>query len=201
MSSRKVLEEKGRTLSDCRGDLDTLMSAVKDERNNATAPLFGCRLATKYIAADATIIHSMHFENGTVKLQSGLAPSLPDNERAAIAQLKTKGAPDFSCVGKGASNTMAERLAKRRELASESSEFIDSTFVLDTAAEVERLFSTAKYILTVGRRAMTPQLFEALIYLKYNERFWNAHLVSKAIYGTMERRAAAQPEAHHEHDE
>lgn len=197
----KVLQGKGRTLAECRGDLDTLISAVSDECNNVTSPLFGCRLTTKYIAADSAIVHSMNFENGIVKLQSGLASHLTDGERCAIAQLKEESAPSSVGVGESASTTMAERLAKRRKIASEASGYMDSRFILGSAAEIERLFSSAKHILTVGRRAMTPQLFEALIYLKYNSRFWNAPLVSKAIYGTAGRRAAARLEAHVQHGE
>lgn len=47
---------------------------------------------------------------------------------------------------------------------------------------------------------MTPQLFEALVFLKVNERFWDAQLVSEAIYGARGDRADARLHAHEAHE-
>ncbi len=72
-------------------------------------------------------------------------------------------------------------------------------FILGSVAEVERLWSIAKYVLTVNRRLMTPQLFEALVVLKVNERYWDAQLVSKATYSARRDRAEASLCGHDEH--
>jgi hypothetical protein len=54
-----------------------------------------------------------------------------------------------------------------------------------SSAEVERLWSVAKYILTDHRKRLTPQLFEALLFLKQNKDFWGLTEVVEAI--RMER--------------
>lgn len=63
----------------------------------------------------------------------------------------------------------------------ESSECINCDFILGSAAEVERLWSVCDNILTDQRKRMTPQLFEALAFLRLNKRFWNQKHVSLAM--------------------
>lgn len=75
---------------------------------------------------------------------------------------------------------MAERLAKRKKEDNSTSCYIDASFVFGSLAEVERLWSIAKYILSDHRQLMTPQIFEALIFLKCNARFWDDALISQA---------------------
>jgi len=50
----------------------------------------------------------------------------------------------------------------------------------------ERLFSEAKYIMLPHRRSMSPIVFEALIYLKKNEKFWNVKTVAVAMKRSLE---------------
>ena len=52
--------------------------------------------------------------------------------------------------------------------------------ILGSAAEVERIWSMAKYILTQQRRQMSPKVFECLICLKYNREFWDEAMVVTA---------------------
>ena len=55
---------------------------------------------------------------------------------------------------------------------------MDFSFLLGSVAEVERLWSIAKYVLTQKRRGMSPQVFEALMILKMNEPFWDSALAT-----------------------
>jgi uncharacterized protein YcbK (DUF882 family) len=75
-------------------------------------------------------------------------------------------------------------------------DYIDCRNFYGSAADVERLWSVAAYILTNQRRAMTPQLFEALIFLKTNHQFWDLTMVVDAVRQSKtaaaeNRRAAA----------
>ena len=45
----------------------------------------------------------------------------------------------------------------------------------------ERLFSEAKYVMKPQRRAMSPILFEALLFLKKNAPYWNIATVAAAM--------------------
>jgi hypothetical protein len=50
--------------------------------------------------------------------------------------------------------------------------YVNCDFIYGSSAEVERLWSVAKYILTDQRKRLTPQMFEALLFLKQNKEFW-----------------------------
>ncbi len=58
----------------------------------------------------------------------------------------------------------------------------DSSFdhVIGSAAEVERLWSIAKYVLTTNRTSLAPILLEALLFLRLNRDLWNATTVMEA---------------------
>jgi len=61
----------------------------------------------------------------------------------------------------------------------------------------ERLFSEAKYIMLPHRRSMSPIVFEALLYLKKNIKFWNVQTVGQA----MKAIATSSDEADNEDEE
>lgn len=62
-----------------------------------------------------------------------------------------------------------------------ASPYVNCDFLYGSSAEVERLWSVAKYILIDPRKGITPQTFEALLFLKINKDYWNLELVVKAI--------------------
>ena len=53
--------------------------------------------------------------------------------------------------------------------------------VIGSAAEVERLWSIERYILTTTRSTLEPILFEALLFLRANGTLWNIRTVQKAL--------------------
>ena len=76
-----------------------------------------------------------------------------------------------------------DRMKKRKagELErSQYSPYQNVDYICGSAAEVERLWSLCKYILTNTRSRMTPNLFEALIFLKVNYDYWDAAAVQVA---------------------
>lgn len=77
--------------------------------------------------------------------------------------------------------------------------YMNCDFILGSVAEVERLFSFYKYFLTQNRRSSTPQLFEAIVFLKLNERFWNSHIVRDDVNFARYKVAEALFNAHEVH--
>ncbi len=47
-----------------------------------------------------------------------------------------------------------------------------------------------------NRRSLNPQLFEAIMILNFNERFWDAQLVSDAVNGARLARVEARIKGH-----
>ncbi len=57
-------------------------------------------------------------------------------------------------------------------------------------------FSNTKYVTAENKRSLTPQFFEATMFLKFNERFWDAQLVGYAVDGARSARVEARIKAH-----
>lgn len=76
---------------------------------------------------------------------------------------------------------LKEKLTKRRKVAIQDKIYIELNFFLGYAAQVERLWSTGKYVLTDHRASMTPELFEPILILREDAQFWNLRLVAQSI--------------------
>jgi hypothetical protein len=53
--------------------------------------------------------------------------------------------------------------------------------VIGSAAEVERLWSMARYTLTTTRSIMFPIVFEAILFLRMNCVLWDERMVMEAL--------------------
>ena len=53
--------------------------------------------------------------------------------------------------------------------------------IIGSAAEVERLWSIARYILTTSRTKMAPIVFEAILFLRMNHALWDERTVMEAL--------------------
>lgn len=80
--------------------------------------------------------------------------------------------------------SVKERVAKRLKSDRETDDdnlYINCDFILGSAAEVERLWSIAKNVLTDGRSCLHPIQFEALMFLRMNREWWDKKDVAAAI--------------------
>ncbi len=143
--------------------------------------MYGCRLGTKYISRKERITHSPAFESTIVKIQDGNETSLTTREREVVECLKKCTQTRNEEIEDESQSIMASRLAKPRKICSNGSEYIETSFILGSAAEIERLFSIGKNVLSQNRCALTPQMFEVLLFLRFNDRLWDAQLVAAAI--------------------
>lgn len=90
-------------------------------------------------------------------------------EKAAVKCLEIESVPDEQPVSKF-SLSMEERAANRhKENHCNDIKYLPCDFIVGSSAEVERLFS-AKNVMTRNRSRMTPEVFEAIVLLKFNER-------------------------------
>ena len=53
-------------------------------------------------------------------------------------------------------------------------------YICGSAAEVERLWQIVKHVLSNSRSRTTPNLFQALVFLKVNREYWDCRSVQKA---------------------
>eukprot|EP00171_Calliarthron_tuberculosum_P023569 IDg23569t1 len=175
----KELQKRGINLADCRFAVDVLLEAVQNGRNDSSSAMFGCRLGSQYLAPDAATVTDPHFESGVVKIQNKHESTMTELEKNACKSLLMESSTSIGGEPP-ASSPIAAKLAtgKRRCM---TSKYRNCGFIVGSAAEVERLWSVAKFILSDYRMATTPELFESLIFLKINAKFWDVRLVSEAV--------------------
>lgn len=75
----------------------------------------------------------------------------------------------------------------------DTSEYIDTRFVLPTSNDVERLFSLTKRVFSPLRQSLKYETLEMLIYLKVNRELWSVATVSQ-VRNKEEDRTEEEPE-------
>ena len=153
----------------------------------------------EYLYDRAEIVHSKLFESGVRKILRGHLDLFQEGEKEAVERLidrkklaaqeeerRLEGGP---IVG-GPRLTIKEKLAfniKKRKRGTHINRgtrnpYVDvGKLICATSNCCERLFSEAKYIMLPHRRSMSPIVFEALLFLKKNVRFWNVKTVAAAM--------------------
>jgi hypothetical protein len=130
-----------------------------------------------------------------VKIQKGLTHHLDEAEERTVENLKKsyfageedEDDEDDDEVPHAVDLGMAAQLKRqrtdnqRRNVDQNRGDYINCDNIFGSSAEVERLWSVASYILTTQRQSMTPQLFEAIIFLKTNHEFWDLGMVVDAV--------------------
>ena len=104
---------------------------------------------------------------------------------------ENSGDRNASTIGQYVGPSMDEVLFSAIQMEDErqdSNPYIDCSFILATAVIVERLWSVAGRLLSATRRSMTPEIFEAILFLHINRDFWDDELVYKAIELAKEAR-------------
>ncbi len=184
------------TLQECRFALDDLNTQITVNRTNPTSVFYSCTFTNRKSGPESALSPDRHFELGVAKIQGGdwkMLTALQRNacksllktsvEAVAVAEYDsedpTKPAATLSPVA------MKDRLQRRLEQPDNSCggcPYVNCDFIFGSSAKVERLWSRAVYILTNQRKRMTPMLFEALLFLQANRRFWDLNLVAQAIH-------------------
>ena len=68
----------------------------------------------------------------------------------------------------GMANLLKNKLKRKMNNTKDEELYIDYRFIFGSAARAQRLFSHCKYVKTETRNRLTPQLFEAINFLKSN---------------------------------
>lgn len=123
-------------------------------------------------------------ESGAVKIQNGNENELTCAEKNPVRTQKTSTTMLwFWRRNERAINgdDIFARLTKCRKVEQNQDEHINCHFILWSVALIESLWSTAEFICTNLRSRMSPKMFELLLVLMENVRFWDAALFSQAI--------------------
>ena len=121
------------------------------------------------------------YKSAVCKIQDGLEITLTANERDSVKLLRRPSDGHDKDKPEALLNVLANRLAKPNKVSNNESSYIDKSFSLGSAAEIELLFRQRKAVLSEYRRSMTPQMLEVLCLLCFKDQLWDAQLVAIAI--------------------
>ncbi|KAF1786168.1 hypothetical protein GQ600_4343 [Phytophthora cactorum] len=114
-----------------------------------------------YKGERAEIVYAADFEAACLKIQEGRAHQLSRAQKAAVSQLAVREAP-----ATGAASDGAQAAALRRKTTGSSGDEEESF--------VERLKSARKACCTPNTRpGALPITFEAILFLRLNDGYWN----------------------------
>jgi hypothetical protein len=179
-----ALQKRLLKLCGCRAALELLTQNIQTNKVNPQSTFYRCKLSSVYIASDSEKLPDVHFLSGVCKIQMNQHGLMSILEKEACELLKIVPPADLEEPQPQAGLlTMAQQLKQMSNKKPRlENEYINVDFILGSAAEVERLWSICKYILTNQRKSLTPLLFEALTFLKVNHRFWDLPMVQTAIH-------------------
>ena len=184
----KRLQSKGSTLSACRSDVEHLQYKIEKASQKPGWKLHNCKLGNEYIRVDSHLTTDASFEKGIVKLQEGEGNQLTDSEKLAVQILKNTQLVKVQESESEEDAPIAESLKKRRKL-DQNEQYVCADFVLGSFAEVERIWSAAKHVLSDERNSLKPLLFGALMFHEYNARLWGDERVAEAVRCAVSERS------------
>jgi len=183
------LQKKGLSFVDVRESFDVVLEDYT--------------LLASHLAMDSPIVHSTRFERALMKL-SDPKSILDDDEIEVLAILRKDNATpahdeENEAGQNGTDNedrnksddeetgvTYFERIRKRAKVKSitgnvNRENYHDLRMIPGTSVTLERLFSSAKHVLTDTRKSTSPILFEAIMMLKINSELWDGYAVAAAM--------------------
>ena len=175
------------SLSECQGNLDILMALVQRKKNRSKSLFYKCKLGTKKIVPDNGLSSEPDFETGIAKVQESVQSKnemTADEIEACRAFLKLEFVIEEDSSNSDNETNIKQMMANRKKRkASEItgiSKYIESDFVMGSAAVVEQLWSKADCIYTKRRAGLSPLVFEMIMFLKENRDLWNLFDVAEA---------------------
>ena len=134
--------------------------------------------------ADDALVRYPDFDSAVVKVLNGVEDHLTHSEADSIRRFLKPAPEGEAVVDTQDALSYADRIlsSKRRKVSDKSSRYESLSCVLPTSNIAERLFSTAKNILTDSRKHMHPSNFEMIIFLRANKTYWNLNTLTASRY-------------------
>jgi hypothetical protein len=172
-------------LKHTRRDLDQLIEESDEKFTDNTSHWYQNALGEEYIGAESEKLPDPYFVSGVCKIQMGDPNSLTEEEVEACRHLEEGEQSDGEIDNEGMSLEDKIQLNRKKRKAGTSrdrkSKYKNVDFILGSAAEVERLWSSCKHVFTAHRSTLTPVFFEAIMFLKHNQEYWDIKTVQHAF--------------------
>ena len=202
----KHLQTAKLPLCDCRAMLDFLEKLILKKQSDPHHHLYCCSFELRKANVFSPLAPDADFETAVVKIQTGKEADLGEAEKREVRNLLVSNQEFCGIVSEetddeeedveqesrpavASPQSMKDFLSRPLVHEKPSQRYINCDFVFGSCAEVERLWSIAGNILTDNRKSMAPQLFEAILFLRVNQRFWNNDTVLEAVHNAKSKGA------------
>ena len=187
------------TLEQCGSYQQVLITLSDGSRHDPESPWHNNTFGKEYIDPESAKRPDKVFVSAVKKMQRRQASTLTAEETDVIKKWMPKPIASVHQISGGTPVSAADLLSqlpisggKKLSGAKRGSNEIstggsDDCFdhVIGSAAEVERLWSIARYILTTSRTRLEPIIFEALLFLRANRVLWDERTVQAAIHAAQ----------------
>ena len=179
------MQKKLYTVSACQNNLNDIIEESDEGRLQENSPWYRNRMGHLYIGTTSFKLPDPHFVSGLIKIQNNDTASMTFAEKGACEKLQNTDVIVQDNTPQQIT-TLADRMkarSKKRkagEIEDKASSYKNADFICGSAAEVERLWSICKYILSNLRTNLTPIFFESLVYCKINDGYWDIKNVQDA---------------------
>lgn len=171
-----MLQKRLEPVQRCRRLLDAMIEETELSQNIDGSPWHGIELGTKWIGPNSEKLSDQSFYSGVIKIQRKQFGDLTAEEKEACAMLRKDGLPP---PAQQEQLSFQDRLMLHAEV--DSDEYYPVDFILGSAAEAERVWSEARYVLTTQRSAIAPAVFESIMILRFNKELWDCTTVVQAV--------------------
>jgi len=172
-----------------------------------TAALFRTMLQNKHLKGQSPefearlqpnhdLVRFPDFEQGVVKILENESEKMSEEEQIACKGLWRSKFPKlypeetsdvdipFEVTGSPGCFERIRQQKKKLKVSNENrSIYVDCRFLTPTTVVVERLFSSSARVLTANRCLMHPNVFDAIMCLRFNRAWWDQQTVSEMEQG------------------
>ncbi|OWZ15590.1 hypothetical protein PHMEG_00010740 [Phytophthora megakarya] len=172
----ELQHSNGVQLKDVRILFDKLLETFETEGN-----------CSKHLTTTAKVVTSPSFENGIVKIQSGLECELTALEKRAMTVFERPATKPSMGSNQPNQLSFAQAALQEKQVVSES-KYVNFAWIPPTSDDVERLFSQAGRVYTDQRQGMLPSNLELLLFLRSNSSVWDEVAVARVLRNMSESR-------------
>merc|ERR1712188_191242 len=174
------------SISAAQGLVDALLEDILNDRLRRRGSLKNCMLQSQWIGrhAQETKRPNKHFRLGVMKIQENKTSTMAGEEKAACASLKLPDPEEPSDDSNSDEElNFSQRQEKKRKMDSKivGDRYCNCDFIYGSSAEIERLWSFAKLTFRGNRMSTSPYMLECMLFLKFNDRFWDVSTVEEAF--------------------
>jgi hypothetical protein len=167
-SATKKLQLNGLDLADARALFDGVLEKYPEMR---------------HLDTDNALVRYPDFDSAITKVLNECEDDLTESEAASIScfmkSVNIEDSDEDDLVAKSFADGILA--SKRHKTTKGNSKYIPLGFVAPTSNVVERLFSSAKFILTDCRKHMHPINFEMILFLRVNGAYWGVNTLATVM--------------------